>query len=223
MKKAMNFLLLNLGIPLIYLVVRLIGLTWRFKELNKTGLTPFQDKKEIYIYGFMHSQLIPTIFFYRGTKTASLASQHKDGEIAARAASMFGMRMVRGSSTRGGAGALIKLKTCIEEGWDVAITVDGPRGPVGNVNNGVLYLGKLTGKKVVPVAFYCDKKLELKSWDRMVIPLLFSKGGFMYGLPFEIPADADEARLEEIRRELIKAVKELNEQCKAAVEGKNGQ
>jgi len=56
-----------------------------------------------------------------------------------------------------------------------------------------------------------------------VIPLLFSKGGFMYGRPFEIPADADEARLEEIRRELIKAVKELNEQCKAAVEGKNGQ
>ena len=219
-RKISEFLLYQLAIPISLFVFKLIALTFRFKELKSENLSPFQGKKEIFIYGFQHSQIIPVIYFYRGIKMVSLASTHKDGEIAARGAAAFGISMVRGSSTRGGVAGLIGLKNFVDSGYDAALTVDGPRGPVGKVNNGIIYLAKLTGKKIVPAAFACGYKIRLTSWDRMVIPLPFSKGFFKFGDPIEVPPDLKDEDIEPIKARITEGLAKINKECEEAADGR---
>jgi lysophospholipid acyltransferase (LPLAT)-like uncharacterized protein len=222
MEKLNGFLLLNVGVPVIVFLVRLFGMTWRFRELTQTGAEPRRGKTETFIYGFMHCQQIAMIYSYRNMGLSSISSQHKDGEIAARAAGAFGIHMARGSSTRGGANALLGLKTFMEQGYAAAITTDGPRGPVGTVNKGVIYLAKLTGKKIVPVAFACDRKIKLRSWDKFEIPLPFAKGGFYFGEPVAVAPDISDEGIETLKQELTVRLREVNEKCEKAVNGGNG-
>ena len=73
-KKIRQFLLLKVAVPLAVFVFKLIAMTCRMKEINKGKMSPRQGKEKQYIYGFFHSQLLPTIYFYRNTKMGSLAS-----------------------------------------------------------------------------------------------------------------------------------------------------
>jgi lysophospholipid acyltransferase (LPLAT)-like uncharacterized protein len=216
-RKITEFILYQIAIPLAALLIRLIGLTFRLRELNGEKITPRQPKDEQFVYGFYHSQIFPVIYHYRGTKMASLASTHRDGEIAARAAGAFGIKMTRGSSTRGGAGALLGLKTCMEQGYDVAFTVDGPRGPVGKINNGIIFLGKLTGKRVVAVGCAMSSKARLTSWDRMIIPLPFTRGAYKFGEPINIPADLKDEDIESYKKLLGESLEKVNAECEEAL------
>src|SRR6056297_3394938 len=155
MKKISEILIFKVAIPLGVILIKIMAFTYRFSEVNGRGVSPHQGKQKQYIYGFFHSQILAFVYNYRGTKMGSLASTHRDGEIAARVASGFGIKMARGSSTRGGAAALRGLKRLMGRGYDTALTVDGPRGPAGSVNRGVIYLASLTGKEIVPVGFSC--------------------------------------------------------------------
>ncbi len=208
-----------MAVSLIALFVRFIGFTWRFKEFTENGAEPKKGKTGQYIYGFMHSHIIPTIYYYRGGKIVSLASSHKDGEIAAKAAGLFGIKTARGSTTRGGAKGIMEIVKFIDAGYDAAITVDGPRGPRGDVKPGVLAVAKLTGKPVVMVGFACAKKIKLRSWDRMEIPLPFSSGGFFFGKPFYVKSDISDEEMERLRMEKINELKDLNDEAEKIVNG----
>jgi lysophospholipid acyltransferase (LPLAT)-like uncharacterized protein len=109
----------------------------------------------------------------------------------------------------------------MEQGYDAAITTDGPRGPIGTVNKGVIYLAKLTGKRIVPVAFACDKKIRLRSWDKFEIPLPFAKGGFYFCEPVAVAADISDEGIEKLKQELTDRLREVNEKCEKAVNGGN--
>jgi len=215
MKKINEMILKKILIPVAVFIFKIIAVTYKIKEINAFKKTPFQGKDKNYIYGFFHSQLLAHIYFYRNTKMVSLASLHKDGEIAAIVAQRFGITIVRGSSTRGGANALLGLRKHINDGYDAALTVDGPRGPAGTVNNGIIYLAKLTGKEIIPCCFACDKKIRLRSWDRFLIPLPFSKGVFNFGEPIKIPEDLKDEEIniykEKIQKELIRINTEAEE------------
>ncbi|HDT15167.1 MAG TPA: DUF374 domain-containing protein [Firmicutes bacterium] len=212
MKKKLNSIITNLALSFVVLIYRIMAFTYRFKEEESRGISPYNGKTEEFIYAFCHSQLLPTIYFYRKTKMASLASLSKDGEYAAKAAEKFGIKMVRGSSSRGGAKAVMQLKYLASEGYDIAITADGPRGPAGTVNSGVLYLAKFTGRKVVPFAFYAKPMIRLSSWDRFMIPLFFARGIFKFGSPVKIPADLDRESEDKYRDIIQKQLSGLNEE-----------
>jgi hypothetical protein len=217
MKKSEKFLVFKILIPLVVFVFKALAATFRIKEINAEKKTPLQGKTRQYIYAFKHAQLLEHIYFYRNTKMASLASLSKDGEIAANVAGRFGITMVRGSSSRGGAAALMGLKTLAEQGYDIALTVDGPRGPLGMVNSGVIYLAKLTGIEIMPSCFACDRGIRLKTWDRFLIPKLFSKGAFNFGEPIKIPADLPDSEIEGIKSHIRQELDRINEECEKVV------
>lgn len=220
MNRFQNFLVFHIAVPLIIFIFKLIGKTFKFKETGKFDVSPYNpDKKENYVFGFWHSQLIGFIYFYQNFKIASIASLHRDGEIAAIAAEKFGIKIVRGSSTRGGFKAFMQLKNYIENGYDIAITVDGPKGPARTVNDGILYMAKITGKKIVPACFVCNKKIRLKSWDKLIIPLPFSNGFFAFGQPISIPPDIDDKELEKFRKILKQELDEINKNCEKYLYG----
>jgi len=215
MKKFKEWFFFNLFLPAAILIFKVISSTFSFKELNGAGISPYQDKKSGFIYIFWHSTLLAPVCFYRNMGIVSLVSMSRDGEIATRVAQSFGFVIARGSSFKGAAKGLLELKTLAEAGKDITINTDGPRGPAESVGKGAVYLGKLTGLKVVPFGFAWKNRIRLTSWDRFQVQLPFTKGVFKFGDPVMIDPQADAGREEEIRKQLEVELKKLNTDCEA--------
>ena len=215
MKKIKEWLLLNIVLPAGTLIFKGLAATFSFKELNGAGISPYQNKKRQYIYIFWHSILLAPVCYYRNRGIVSLVSLSKDGEIATRVAESFGFVIARGSSFKGAAKGLLELKKLAEEGRDITINTDGPRGPAGSVGKGAIYLAKLTGLPVVPFGFAWGSRIRLTSWDRFQVPMPFSKGIFKFGNPVEIAPDVSDADAEIIRKNLEAELKILNNDCEA--------
>lgn len=127
------------------------------------------------IIAFWHRHLLLMRYAYRGRRISVLISRHRDGELIARTMSRLGIDATRGSTSRGGAGALKTMVRLAREGSDLAFTPDGPRGPASKVQPGVIKAAALTGMPIQPVALGASRAVVLDSWDRFVIPLPFAR------------------------------------------------
>ena len=117
----------------------------------------YQDGRNI-IIAFWHGQQLMMPLAYRGRQAQILISRHRDGELIYRIVKRFGFGAIRGSTTRGGQGALRQLIRSGRRGVDLVITPDGPRGPRHVVQPGVVALAKVTGMPIIPLTFACSKK-----------------------------------------------------------------
>ena len=108
-------------------------------------------------------------------KIKTIISHHFDGNIIARTISFFGFGTVRGSTRDGAVGVLKKSFRTINEGYDVAITPDGPKGPAKSVANGIIALSQKKDLYIVASTFKSSKYWKLRSWDSFIIPKPFSK------------------------------------------------
>lgn len=124
-----------------------------------------------------------------------LVSQHRDGRFIGTVVAPFGFRMVYGSSTRGGAQALVEMLRVLRAGNPIAITPDGPRGPRRQAAPGAVQLAALAGVPVVPVGGATTRHRLLPSWDRMMLPLPFGRGVIVCGAPLHVPRDGADAAL----------------------------
>ncbi|MDB6052560.1 MAG: hypothetical protein JWN25_83 [Verrucomicrobiales bacterium] len=165
---------------LIYLVLRLVGLTCRIRFQDNSQLP--KDFKGPVIFAIWHNRLALTPFiwhrycrknFHQDT-ISSFVSASKDGGILVEVLRRFQMQSVRGSSSRRGRQALLEAARAIEKGSHMAITPDGPRGPRYLVQHGVISLASVTGSPIIPVRLHLPGKISLKSWDRFQIPLPLS-------------------------------------------------
>jgi len=144
-----------------------------------------------------------------GRRLASMASASRDGAIAASVLELFGVRAVRGSSSRRGARALVELIDLARQGFDLAVTPDGPRGPRYEVKPGVVALAQHTGLPLVPISYHLTRKRVLRSWDRFIVPLPFGRCEITVGKVIQVPSDLDEAGREEVARELQSRMLEI--------------
>jgi lysophospholipid acyltransferase (LPLAT)-like uncharacterized protein len=131
-----------------------------------------------------------------------MISQSRDGELAARIAKKLGLVTVRGSSSRGGSGALIAVTGALRENPAAIHIVDGPKGPKGVVKPGIISMARMSGAAIVPVIVSANKAWVLGSWDRFLIPKPFSEVTIEWGRPFVIPRDLEPDRFEDYRAEL---------------------
>ena len=156
---------------------------------------------------------MPTLFYaYHLRKTPNLKvliSQSKDGEYIARTVKRFGIGAVRGSRSKGAARVLLQaIRAMEEEGCDIAITPDGPRGPNREVAGGVVTIAQKTGKKIVPLGFTASRAWEFASWDRFMLPKPFGTLTLRAGAPISVEGlEMDEAR-EKIKAALDAASRE---------------
>ena len=172
-------------------VMRLLGATYRVRMLGE----PLARRRERgipgrCIYAIWHESIWHVLPPFRGQGARVMISEHRDGEIITRVAHRLGYTTVRGSSTRGGARALLSLSRVALEGEeDLAVTVDGPRGPRREVKEGVLFAAARSGLPIVPVAIWVDRAWRLGSWDRMPIGKPFARVALGYGDELAVPAD----------------------------------
>jgi len=162
------------------------------------------------IYAYWHSFILVPVYTARNLGIKVLISQHRDGEYIAQVIERFGFSTIRGSSTRGGTKALLKLIKNPNDRATLAITPDGPRGPRFVVQPGIIFLGQKTGLPIIPVSLGLTSYWELPSWDKFRIPKPFSKAALIYGDPINIPPKLDKAKFKEYRILLEKRLKKMN-------------
>ena len=164
--------------PVAAAVIRGVAKSMRYETHGHEAVDALYREGRHIILAFWHAQQLMIPIGYRGAGSHVLISQHGDGEIIARIIARFGHQAVRGSSTRGGAGALRALIKLGRSGQDVVVTPDGPKGPRHVAKLGVIQLAKATGLPIVPLAFACSKKNSSRAgtvtWSHTRFPAAFS-------------------------------------------------
>jgi lysophospholipid acyltransferase (LPLAT)-like uncharacterized protein len=208
-------LLTTVAPPLTAAALRALGVTLRLRTEGLEPLEPLWIARRPVIYAVWHARILMVPWLNarlvrtRGARTVRvLTSRSRDGELVARWVRHFGLRVVRGSSSRGGAEALRALSAALRAGEDVAVVPDGPRGPSERVQPGVLVLAALTGAPVVPFGFAARPARRLASWDRFMVPLPFARAAVVFGKPLAIARDAER---ETARADLERALREVTE------------
>jgi lysophospholipid acyltransferase (LPLAT)-like uncharacterized protein len=144
----------------------------------------------------------PFYLWIGGGRVVLLASQSFEGVLASRIFWFFGAKVAWGSSTRGGEEGMNEMIEFGRKGYHLALTPDGPQGPVYKIKPGAIRMAQATGYPIYLWTYYAEKVTRLKSWDKFIIPHPFSRALFMSAKPIYVPKDADEEMIEQKRREL---------------------
>ncbi|MEQ2009422.1 MAG: lysophospholipid acyltransferase family protein [Limisphaerales bacterium] len=205
-----------LAARLIWLLSSSVAATLRWRWHDQTNLFENGGKEPV-IFCLWHNRLALSLILFRRyvqarqpqRTLAALVSASRDGGMLARVLELFAVVPVRGSSSRRGPQALRELVSAAEQGCDLAITPDGPRGPCYVVQEGIISLAALTGMTIVPASFHLSCKWRLKTWDRFQVPPPFARCEVQLGQPLRIPRDATDAEREQLRLELETRMKAI--------------
>lgn len=189
-------------------LVKLLAFTLRVQRVDEGPVEALVRSDQRFILAFWHRRLLmmPLAYPFRrkagdGTArgVAILSSDSKDGERSAATWRWFGIHAVRGTAGHSGAQALVKMIQAVKQGWDLGITVDGPRGPRQQAKPGVLAVSRKTGAWIVPVCVAYETAWALRTWDALLIPRPFSRVVVRYGAPFRVaPEDREAVHLAEL-------------------------
>ena len=191
-------------------LIRLLGRTWRATIVGDDVMERVHACGGAAIYAFWHGQLLALEYLYRDRGIHVLSSWHRDGEMSARLMAALGFGVVRGSTSRGSARGLLGMLAKSREGFDLAITPDGPRGPAGSVERGIFFLSEKSESPIVPLGVAARPAKRLSSWDRFLVPLPFSRVSVVFGEPINpdarVPFDEKARTLkEELGRLAVRA------------------
>ena len=182
-------------------------LTWKvegaghYDAIIKSGRQP--------ILACWHGRILTGLYYFRHRGIVALASQNFDGEWITRILERFGYTTARGSTSRGGARALVQLRRELSAGHGVAFTVDGPRGPARVAQAGAVWLAGATGQPILPFHLEADRFWKTGSWDSAQIPKPFSTVAVVLGAPIEVSGEGGEPAVERARTEVERALEGL--------------
>jgi lysophospholipid acyltransferase (LPLAT)-like uncharacterized protein len=189
-----------------WIVISLWSRSVRIRFINKDLPDRLKSNGKNFIYAFWHGRQFLLFHNHRNSGVVIPASESRDGEIQAGILRRFGFDVVRGSSKRKGDRALLGMVDGLRKGKNIAIPVDGPRGPVYEVKQGITYLAGKLDKAIVPVAAGAKRYWILKKiWDKYLLPIPFTKGIIVYGEPIFVHG-VSEGELESKRKELTEAL-----------------
>ncbi|HMJ04755.1 MAG TPA: lysophospholipid acyltransferase family protein [Chthoniobacterales bacterium] len=195
--------------------------TWRARALIAVGLGLFRlwiktlrfhvedphgilnaSRAEPFILSVWHNRLLllPPVFSlcFPHRRSVGLISASRDGDFVSILVERFGHGTVRGSTSRKGVIALRQLVDALAAGNNVLITPDGPRGPLYEVNQGIIFVAQKSGAAIVPMQLEYGNAWRLRSWDRFFVPKPFSKVRVLFGPPQKVEPTAG---AEEFNRE----------------------
>jgi len=191
-------------LPFISLVFRTLGRTIRWQ--NRYDFERDRGK----IYALWHGNALGLALFGMDRGIVVLVSRFRDGDIADGILKRLGFETVRGSTEngkeeKGGRTAILKLIELLKNGKNVAITVDGPKGPAYKVKEGVAFLAMKTKTKIIPACVKFEKFIRLNTWDNLIIPYPFTKGWLLVGKEIEVKESDDlKEKLKELEGELLR-------------------
>lgn len=205
-----------------WLVVSLWSRSLRVVSVNRSGMENPGARGNRYIYAFWHGDLFLLLHTYRNSGVLIPVSESSDGDIMAGVLRRFGFGVVRGSSSRNGHKALIRMMCGARKGGTIGVAVDGPRGPLHQAKRGAVYLAGRTGIPVVPVAAAARRFWILNStWEKLMLPRPFTKGVVVFGAPVIVNGASEEA-IESGRKALDNSLRSLSEKARELAAEKAG-
>ncbi len=214
LRKVRQDTLRFIGNYFLFNVVNVLCKTLRITFVNKNVIDELDKNNKKYVLAFWHGSMLVPWYLGRNKKFAALISKSRDGDLLARILKGWKYEVVRGSSTAGGFVALGIMVDYAKNNYSIAITPDGPKGPIHKLKAGAVVTAKKSGLPLILVSIGHDKKRILKSWDRFEIPKFFSRVKVVYSDPVSIKSDLnydDTSKvIEHCERELNKLHKEAN-------------
>ena len=189
-------------------LIRALGATYRWRVEGFSHYESIVASGRQPIFAFWHGRILPATLFWKNRGIVVITSQNFDGEWIAGIIRRFGYGTARGSTSRGGARALVQLRRDLAGGRPAAFTLDGPRGPARVAQPGAVFLAGATGEPILPFHIEASSAWTMNSWDRTQVPKPFARIGVAIGPPIEIrdtldtTIDAGVARLQHTLREL---------------------
>lgn len=202
-------LLIRLADLAFYTLINILGRMARFEVEGWENHEQVINKGGLPIYVFWHDRIFLTTYWWRRRRIVVMTSRSFDGEYIARFIQRFGYGAARGSSTRGGVGAVVEMARLMRAGCTTSFTIDGPKGPRYVAKMGAVLLAKKSGHPVLPVTMALQRYWTLPSWDEFQIPKPFTRAKVFVAEPIYVSADADEATLQVKRDELQRALDDL--------------
>ena len=219
-KKKPNIVHKFLAPNIFFIIQRLLLATCRFSSTNFENYTSWVKKNNNSVFAAWHGRLFLFPYFYRYYhdlhNLCIMVSKSRDGEMFKRLLEKYDIKTVRGSSSRGGISAMKSLIKVTKNGKDTALAVDGSKGPAFKVQPGILLLAQSSGIPIIPLAYDASKKIVLNTWDKLIIPLPFSKVHVTIGELIHVPKDAKD--LEPFRQKLQMVMDEITENCRKNVD-----
>ncbi|MDP7638308.1 MAG: lysophospholipid acyltransferase family protein [Candidatus Hydrogenedentes bacterium] len=211
-------LVLATVVPLASGLLKSLRATCRISVRSAEHLWRTLEENGRALLGIWHETLMaaPWLHVHNGYHT--LTSHSFDGEFAAQLMGRFGIKAVRGSSSRGALKALADLTVAAESVRVVGLTLDGPRGPRRVAKSGLAYISARTGLPIVPQAIATVPSWRMRSWDRLMIPKPFSKVIWAYGPPIPPPSSTGSESIQETTSRLQSELNSLHE----GIEGELG-
>ncbi len=188
------------------------------KSLDCRAIYEDRDVDPIYgvggprIYVVWHENLLVPLCVRENSRASILLSRHKDADVLARVAQMFGFDCVRGSTFRGGAVALRELADKAKQ-RHVVITPDGPRGPRRTLAQGPIYLASTLGLPVVAIGVGYDRPWRTPTWDRFAMPRPFCRARAIMSAEMVVPPGLDRDGIESHRLGVEQKLNELSDRA----------
>ncbi len=174
-KKLKQNMLRSLGNVVISRLINLLLATVKINIRNREVLIELEKDKIPYIAAFWHGKMLIGWNLFKGKNFSALVSQSKDGELLTRLLKKWKYDVVRGSSHKGGKEALSKMIELAKENKSIAVTPDGPTGPINKFKAGAVITARESGIPIVLIGIGISRKKNLRSWDKFEIPKPFSK------------------------------------------------
>jgi hypothetical protein len=190
-----------------YALIRAIGPTLRFEVLGAPNIERVHAAGRRAILAFWHRAIFSATWWWRGRGIVVLNSANFDGQWTRRVIERFGFATAQGSSSRGGLRGLAEMARSLDEGHDVAFTIDGPRGPRYVAKPGPAMLARRSGCPIVPFHIGVERARTLrKTWDLFQIPKLYSRAVVAIHPPIEVSRHAERGEVEAKHAELQRAL-----------------
>jgi lysophospholipid acyltransferase (LPLAT)-like uncharacterized protein len=193
-----------------YCFIRLVGPTLRICVSREEGAQPTVGQRPL-VLNFWHSGIIPATYIFRDCGIRVMSSNSYDGEYMGRIIRKFGFVAVKGSSSRHAVRALLGLRRALKEGWSVAFSIDGPRGPRYKVKPGPVTLARSSGVSLATFHIAVERAWVLNTWDRLIIPKPFSRTLIRFGNLILVPEDAGDEALDRYQQELQNSLDRIRE------------
>lgn len=156
---------------------------------NREVINKLENQNRNFVLAFWHGQMLLAWYLHRNKNFTALISKSKDGDLLAKILKHWRYNVVRGSTSKGGDVALGIMVDYARNNESVAITPDGPRGPINRMKAGAVITAKKSKAPLILVGIGYNKKRVLKSWDKFEIPNFFSRVKAVYSDPVYIKSD----------------------------------
>lgn len=186
LKEIKQLTLRFLGHLFLIRTVDLLCKSLRVSFKNKEAFERLESENHNYVVAFWHETMMLPWYLNGRKNSAALTSKSKDGDLLAKQLKHWDYEVVRGSSSKGGDVALGIMIDYAKNKYSIAVTPDGPRGPVYKFKAGAVITAKKSGIPLVLLGVGFKNKKMLKSWDKFQIPCFFSKANAVYSDPIYI-------------------------------------